>query len=178
MTNKPKKRGFDLLRGDSKASAEARLPKAPSSQQLGRIQTKRLMRGPDGQMIDITVRLPILLVQFGMINQIVVQDHLEQEGYDVVLCDFLHELPQHLGQMEHPPRLIVLESLPVGQQKPFFMKSILPVLEASGHPHMMLGVKPAQQKLFSQWYPHPCIVEGDMDGLMKVVQRVVGPGRS
>lgn len=179
-TTKPAKRkGASLLREDApQQEAPKPTPAAPKRDprsSLGRIRTRRVMRGADGEIYDLTQPHPVWLVQIDDINAIFISDLLKSHGYDVEECPRLDNLAAKLQEAEDPPKLIVLEARAVGQQTPYFRKMVVPQLESREIPCLLTGVaNEAQENSFRRWYSGPMLVGGDLDDLLEAVTDLAG----
>lgn len=173
---KKKWRGADLMRSDSKkASSPEPQPKpAEPKSKLGRIGVRKVMRGPDGEIIELNPTQIIWLVQMDGINEILLTDSLKSQGLTVKTCDQLHHLPQTLEETESFPSLIVLEARAVGQQTPFFRKTIVPLLDDIGIPCLVVGVANEKQAaLFRAWYQGPMVVGGELETFLETIKKFV-----
>lgn len=168
-------RGADLLRSDVSTPVPPSTP-SPASEsdpksKLGRIRTRKIIRGPNGEIMELNPTTTVWLVQMDGINQLLMSDALTSIGLAVEVCELLHELPQKLGETESIPKLIVLEARAVGQQTPFFRKMILPLLEDVQIPCLIVGVtNQVQEQLFRSWYNGPLMLGGELAQFTATVQ--------
>lgn len=165
-------RGADLLRSDvSPAPTPAPSSTPDPKSKLGRIRTRKVIRGPGGEMIELNPSTPVWLVQMDGINHLLMSDALSAAGFEVDSCELLHQLPQKLGDCETLPKLIVLEARSVGQQTPFFRKTIMPLLEDVQIPCLIVGVtNQVQEQLFRNWYHGPMMIGGELEQFTATVQ--------
>ena len=132
------------------------------------------MRGPDGEIIEISSPTSIWLVQMDGINEILLTDSLKSQGFEVKTCEFLHQLQIKLGETEEFPKLIVIEARAVGQQTPFFRKMIIPLLEDIGIACLIVGVANERQaELFKAWYSGSMVIGGDLEAFTETIQSIV-----
>lgn len=174
---KSKWSGADLMRSEvlerqqHKAVVEE---SQPAQSKLARIRTRKVMKGPDGEVIDLTPSIPIWLVQMDAINQILLGDVLTTNGYDISSYEQLHELPHRLSEALELPRLIIIEARAIGQQTPFFRKMILPVLQDLQVPCLITGVhNELQERSFRSWYDGPITAGGDLDQVLANIQALL-----
>jgi len=174
---KPKRRGFSLVRDDAKGpSSQAKSGSGDGKSELARIRTKKVFRGRDGKVIDLTPQeIGVCLAQFEPLTQILLEEPLESEGYAVKNAALLQKLPELL-EKEKRVRLVVMDARAVGQQVPYIQKTLLPQLDALRMPHMILGTNAAQRILFAKWYKGRCVDEGDLKGLIQTIKLLIGPG--
>jgi hypothetical protein len=165
-----------LLRNDAPPAPTPKpTPKRDPLSSLGRIRTRRVIKGPDGQVYDLTQNVPVWLVQIDDINAIFLSDALKGRGYQVQECPRLDGLLQRINEAEEAPKLVVFEARTVGQQTPFFRKSILPTLQQNNIESLMTGVlNEAQQNSFRQWYDGHMLVGGDIDEFLDKVVELIG----
>lgn len=172
----PARRGASLLRNDAPPTPTPKpTPKRDPLSSLGRIRTRRVIKGPDGQVYDLTQNVPVWLVQIDDINAIFLSDALKGRNYQVQECPRLDGLLQRLNEAEEAPKLVVFEARTVGQQTPFFRKSILPILQQDNIESLMTGVlNEAQENSFRQWYDGHMLVGGDIDEFLDKVVELIG----
>ncbi len=171
---KRKWRGADLLRSDAKPAPNKK-PAVDPDKRLGRLGLRKVMRGPDGEVIDLTDRTAVWLVQMDGINEIILGDKLKSLGCDVESCEFLYNLPDQLGEAQDFPKLIIVDARAVGQQTPFFRKTIVPLLEDVEVPCLITGVaNETQEQLFRGWYTGPMLIGGEVETFSAAVKQLLG----
>lgn len=165
--------GADLLRSDAKP-AKTKKPAPDPKSKLGRLGIRKVMRGPDGEIVDLTDITAVWLVQMDGISEIIMSDKLKSLGCDVKTCEFLYNLPDQLSEALDFPKLIVVEARAVGQQTPFFRKTIVPLLEDVEVPCLIVGVaNETQEQLFRNWYSGPMVIGGGIDAFSDAIQQLL-----
>lgn len=173
---KTKHSGFSLVRNDHiyPPPSTSKAKKDPTNN-LARIRTRRVIRGADGEIYDLTKKVDVWLVQLDEINLIFIADALKGQGYQVTECNRLDLLLTMLKEAEEAPKLIVIEARVVGQQTPFFRKMLLPQIEEKGTICLLTGVANETQKTsFRRWYDGPMTVGGDIDSFVEAVVELIG----